>query len=162
MRIVLLCLMFVFLSASAEALTLPLWIQGSVDEEGEPRIYLSLGAGSHFKLWAGYSENRQFLRPELTFEPVKIWFEEPDERYGVRISKRWEKLYLGVGWRDDESITLYTSYRLSYQWNIGLSGVSSKEELTGRVFLSYGTDLANYLPETWRKEKEREIEWSEF
>ncbi len=162
MRIVIFFLVFMLLGMGAEALTLPVWMQASIDEEGKPRLYLRLGIGSHFEFRASYSENRQFLRSELKLGAVRIWFEEPDERYGVRISKRWDKLYLGAGWRDDGRSTLYTSYRLSHQWKIGLSGFSCKNNLTGRVFLSFGTDLANYFPGDWMKEKEPEIEWEEF
>ncbi len=163
MRIVMFFLVFMLLGImGAEALTLPVWMQASLDEEGNPRMYLSLGIGNNFKIRAGYGEDRQFLRSELKLGAVRIWFEEPDERYGVRISKRWDKLYLGAGWRDDGRSTLYTSYQLSHQWKVGLSGFSYKNKLTGRVFLSFGTDLANYLPGDWLKEKEPEIEWEEF
>lgn len=163
MRKAIVCLAFMLLSLRAEALTLPVRIWASVDEEGKERITLSFGAGTHFKMWAGYSESRQFVRPELVFKPFRIWYEEPEGDYGITMSsKLWDRLRLTLGWRADESFRLYSNYRLSHRWSIGLSGDAYKKQVTGRVFVSYGIDLADYLPGSWREEREREIEWEEF
>ena len=167
-KVLILLLLFLLFPQMAQALTLPVWVQTSIDEQGESRIYLSLGVSHLLRFSGGYAEDYQFLREELNIKPFSIWHsqswrEKAEEHCGLTIAGRlWERLNLSLMYRNDQTLRFYSSYRLGHRWSVGLSGYGQKKSYKGRLWLSYGLDLADFLPEIWFEEKPRMIEWKEF